>query len=109
MIPPALPHQSVLPHEFSTSFADVGSVVTLNSPTVLLDYKTLSDTPVAQEISRWPYVYDKENKTASLYKCELRHIGNQVRVEVHLKILGYLGDGSVGHSNLFALVSVMSD
>jgi hypothetical protein len=88
---------------------DVGSIVTLKNESALLPYESLSNTSLEHEIRKFSYVFDMENRTASLYVYKLGDFGNPMRPGARLKILSYLGDGSGGNSNLFALVSVVSD
>jgi hypothetical protein len=88
---------------------DVGSIVTLKNESALLPYQSLSNTSLEHEIRKFSYVFNKDNHTASLYVYELADFGNPMRPGARLKILSYLGDGDRGNSNLFALVSVVSD
>lgn len=88
----------------------IGSVVTLNVATVLLPYKRIDDPSVQKETGRWPYDYDTQNNTASLYQYKLDEtLGNAMRSGATLQVLSYFGDRAWGYSHLFALVMVKSD
>lgn len=88
---------------------DVGSIVTLKSRSALLPYASLSNASLSLEVQKFAYDFDKASHTASLHQYDLQDFGNPMRQGARLKILSYLGDGNGGSSNLFALVSVVSD
>jgi hypothetical protein len=88
----------------------LGSVITLNNSAVLLPYKAMGEASVLKEIARWPYDYDAQAKTASLYQYRIDEaLGSAMRGGATLQVLGYVGDRAWGYSHLFALVMVKSD
>jgi hypothetical protein len=88
----------------------IGSVVTLNVQTDLLPQQGMGDEAVQHEISKVAFVYDLQNKTASLYQYRFEAArADTMRAGATILILGYTGDALAGHSRLFALVMVKTD
>jgi hypothetical protein len=94
----------------------VGSIVTLNAPTVLLSKEGMTGSFVQYEIGKSAYIFNDQDKTVSLYQYQFEDNGpvssvpgNSMQAGATLLILGYVGDSMAGKSRLFALVMVKSD
>jgi hypothetical protein len=94
----------------------VGSIVSLNAPTILLSQEGMTDSSVQHEIGKSAYIFNFQDKTVSLYQYQFKGDelvssapGNAMREGATLLILGYIGDSMSGKSRLFALVMVKSD